>query len=170
MRATRTRLEAYLFALVTDLERLGAALSAPAALQHDGRGRVAFDLRATLASTLEDRPADLRLTEVWVPAATSRGARGRRTEVLERVTYGYELIDRARDRRRAFHRHDVDYFRGLAEVEVHEHCEEPLGDPGCRHFFGRPVRDGYEAIRLLLAAWSEPGRLGCDLLECIDAA
>ncbi len=71
-------------------------------------------------------------------------------------------------RRRAYHRHHVAYFRAVAEVDVHEHCEERLGAPTCRHYLGLPVRDGYEAISLLFVAWTEPGPLGCERLDCMD--
>jgi hypothetical protein len=168
VRATPTRLEAYLFALATYLDRLGADLTTPIELLSVRGGGMGFDLVAALPSAIGDSPAGVRVAESWAPVSMPRGSI-RRVRQLERIAYGYELVDHARSRRRAFHRHDVNHFRSIAEVEVHEHCEERLDAPTCGHYFGRPIRDGYEAIRLLLVAWTEPGALGCDNLECIEA-
>jgi hypothetical protein len=40
-----------------------------------------------------------------------------------------------------------DYFAREFAVVVHEHCEERLGEPTCRHHYGLPI-DAYEAIRV----------------------
>jgi hypothetical protein len=154
LRATPARLEAYLYALSVHLERISGQDLGPAALVHVRDGRVVFELLATVAG------ATFRLAEMWDPIGGG----------YQRIEYRYDLIDTLNGRRRAFHRHHVRQFRVIAEVEVHEHCEEILGRPTCRHHHGRPIRDGHEAIRLLFLAWTEPGPLGCDELDCIDAA
>src|SRR6266498_1834526 len=71
-------------------------------------------------------------------------------------------------RRRAFHLHDRALARARLRSDVHEHCEEVLGETTCRHYLGRELPDGYVALDLLLAAWLEPGVLGCRELTCLD--
>jgi hypothetical protein len=64
--------------------------------------------------------------------------------------------------------HDRALARARLRTHVHEHCEEVLGDPSCAHYLGRELPDGYAAIDLLMAAWLEPGPLGCGSLTCLD--
>lgn len=85
----------------------------------------------------------------------------------ERIECAYELVDRPRNRRRAYHLHSAEYFRAAYDVVVHEHCEEILGDPDCSHFYGEPVIDGFRGIELLMLAWTEEP-LGCGLLRCLE--
>src|SRR6266540_3220819 len=101
------------------------------------------------AGTLD---AEVRLDELWRPLPELR---------RERDEYTYHLIDQGRNRRRAFHLHDRALARARLRSDVHEHCEEVLGETTCRHYLGRELPDGYVALDLLLAAWLEPGVLGC---------
>ena len=88
--------------------------------------------------------------------------------LYERVGYAYELIDHPRDRRRAFHQHDVGRWLRELGVTVHQHCEEKVGRPACAHYLGLPIDDGFEGLDRLLEAWTSPGDLGCDGLRCAE--
>jgi hypothetical protein len=103
-----------------------------------------FEIRAmlpTAGSTVE-------ISEIWLPIGD---------DTFERSGYRYELIDVERGFRRAFHRHDDTTFERNFAVVVHEHCESPIGQTPCAHYFGQPVRDGYQGIQRLMAIWvSDP--------------
>jgi hypothetical protein len=97
------------------------------------------------------------MTEIWEPAS------GRE---YTRAEYAYDFVERPLDRRRAFHRHDEAEFLRRYGVAVHEHCEEVLGAPACRHYMGLPL-DGHEAIRRFTILWGQPHPLGCSGLRCL---
>jgi hypothetical protein len=160
VRSTAARLEGYLFTLATHLDRIGATGIGPLALTRGASGALLFDLRAVMPSGAEAAPSRLRIGERW--DAIDAG--------FERSSYVYELVDLHRGRRRAFHRHHTRVLKAPSASDFHAHCEESIGQPICRHYHGRPVRDGYEAIRMLLIAWTESEPLGCDQLDCIEAA
>ena len=158
MRAGRAQLTSYVTGLATYLIRVGCELrSQPTLDVYDG-GALGFDIEAALPGTGSPMAADIRLSETWRPGGT----------VFDRDEYEYELVDRERRRRRAYHRHDAQAFLRRTETAIHEHCEEVLGRPECDHYSGLPVRDGYDAIERLLIAWTEPGKLGCAGLDCMD--
>ncbi len=159
MRASRAQLISYVSGLTTYLIRVGSELRSQPTLDIYDDGVLGFDIEAALPGAGAPRPAEIRLSETWRP----RGA------VFERDEYEYELVDRERGRRRAYHRHDSETFLRRTETAIHEHCEEILGQPTCDHYVGLPVRDGYEAVERILIAWTEPGKLGCSVLDCMDA-
>lgn len=121
------------------------------------RTTVVVSVTAHLPGHTFPAATEVVLREVWEPAASDRYAR---------VAYVYDLIDRAQQRRRAFHAHDVPQFIAEFDVVTHEHCEETLGAPACEHYFGLPV-DAYAAIQRLMVAWGRPEPLGCNDLRCM---
>jgi len=144
------------------LERYGVVLSKPApgepveVLEADDAS-LSFEL---IGSLPDGRAPALSTLEVRERFRTLDG------ELFERDGYEYELIDRERDSRRAFHLHDSEWFERRYLVVVHEHCEHPVGDTACGHYHGVPIRDGYAGVMALIAAWtSEPG---CSGLRCLD--
>ncbi len=157
MRRTEPQLARYLAALAAYLRNHGADVPEPRVHEYT-TGNLGFDATASLPGTDEPTPAVVRLAEKWSPVGS----------LYERVGYAYELTDYPRNRRRAFHRHDV--ARWLAElgVAVHEHCEDELGRPTCAHYLGLPVEDGFEGLDRLLEAWTSPGQLGCGDLRCAE--
>jgi hypothetical protein len=102
---------------------------------------------------------EIILEEIWRPLPERR---------WERREYTYDLVDGPRGRRRAFHLHDRDLAEMALRTVVHEHCAENIGQPTCLHYLGRELPDGYQAIDLLVAAWVEPGDLGCASLTCLN--
>lgn len=158
MRATRAQITSYVGGLATYLVRVGAELRTQPTLDVYDGGVLGFDIEAVLPGAGAPHSAEIRLSESWRPHGAA----------FERDEYEYELVDRERLRRRAFHRHHPETFLRRAETAIHEHCEEVLGQPHCDHCVGRPLRDGYEAIERILLAWTEPGNLGCAGLDCMD--
>ena len=124
----------------------------------DHSGAIRFSIIGVTPGPTSAVDTEIVLEEIWAP---SRDGQWLRRE------YAYELIDRARHRRRALHRHDGGLGRRLG-VSVHEHCEEELGSPRCQHYLGRELPDGYLGLELLVAAWIEPGPLGCEELTCLE--
>lgn len=159
MRAARAQLRSYVSGLATYLVRVGCELPRQPTLDVYGDGALGFDIEATLPGAGSPTYADIRLSETWRPGGTA----------FDRDEYEYELVDHERSRRRAFHRHDSEAFLRRTDSVIHEHCEELLGRPTCDHYVGLPIRDGYDAIERLLIAWTEPGKLGCADLDCLDA-
>ena len=82
--------------------------------------------------------------------------------------YRYDLVDRDRDFRRAFHHHDQDWFVSERLTVVHEHCERPIGNVACHHYSGAPVADGFEGIDRLLTIWTDDHPPDCSTLACLD--
>ena len=154
--ATLPELRLYLGRLAATLWNYGADFPEPTLNPHDdGSYGIAFS--ATLPGASTPKPAVIELVEVWDPAGRGEYAR---------TEYDYDFIEYPLNRRRAFHRHDEEDFLRRFGVAVHEHCEEVLGKPACKHYMGLPV-DGDEAIRLFTILWGQPGQLGCSQLRCI---
>jgi hypothetical protein len=153
----RGPLNQYVIGLAKALWARGFEVDGPIA-EFDDSGFIVFSVTGRFAEANQGDVA-IKLEEAWRPMP------GRH---WERDEYTYDLVDEPRARRRGFHLHD----RALADAELqahaHEHCEEILGEPRCRHYLGREIPDGYLAIDLLLAAWLEPGPLGCSSLVCLD--
>lgn len=155
---SRAPLNQYVIGLAKALDTRGFEVDGPVA-EFDESGYVLFSVSGTAPDAVSGTGARISLDELWRPLPERR---------WERDEYTYDLVDEGRRRRRAFHLHD----RALAEAHlravVHEHCEEVLGEPRCRHYLGRDVPDGYVALDLLIAAWIEPGALRCGELTCLD--
>ena len=162
MRLTSVRLEEDLTSLAELAERYGIALDLPAngplAIEIEPDGSHRFNLVGFLPDGRQPPKAVIRVAERWRPVSGG---------VYERSAYRYELIDHERDLRRAFHMHHAQEFERRFGVVVHEHCESPIGHAQCAHHFGPPVRDGFRAIEILMAAWvSDPP--DCAALPCLE--
>ncbi len=156
---SRAALNRYVIGLAKSLYTRGFDVPSGPTAEFDDSGHIVFGLTAWISAGDGLNDVEISLDELWRPRSERR---------WERDEYAYDLIDHGRDRRRALHLHD----RSLAEAHlrsvVHEHCEEVLGAPACRHYLGREIPDGHIALDLLLAAWLEPGPLGCSGLVCLD--
>ncbi len=162
MRASSEECETYLGGVAVLLERCGVRLTHPAAgaaleLIEDAEGALSFELVGDLPADAADA-ATIEVREELAPIGDGQYQTSR---------YEYELIDRARDYRRAFHLHDPRWFERQFLVVVHEHCERPLGEPICPHFAGSPIRDAFAGVMALLEAWTaEPAE--CASLTCLE--
>lgn len=155
----RAALNQYVIGLAKALYTRGFDLPTRPTAEFDDSGDIVFGVRGVIESPTETLDAEITLDELWRPLPELR---------WERDEYTYDLIDHGRARRRAFHLHDRALARARLRSAVHEHCEEVLGDIARAHYLGRELPDGYLALDLLIAAWLEPARLGCDGLICLD--
>lgn len=143
------------------LERYGVVLTVPGpghpveVLEADD-GSLSFELLGALPEGRDPARSTLAVRERFRSIGGDR---------YERDGYEYELVDRERSFRRAFHFHDAEWFERRYLVLVHEHCEQPLGQSACDHYHGAPVRDGYAGVVALLDAWT--GEPSCGGLECL---
>lgn len=159
MRLTDDGLDTYLASVADLLDRYGLELdSNDQSLTIDQSGDARrLGVRALLpegAST----GAVVEIRETWVTVGAG---------VFERVEYAYELIDDARDVRRAFHLHFQEWFERRFLVVVHEHCEHPIGEVRCGHYEGSPIRDAFAGVMALIDAWTaEPA--DCAALRCLE--
>lgn len=147
MRGTAKAVEDHLRDVAALVERLGISIrgNADIELLEDRSGGLSFELIGDLP---DDRlPAR---SEVIVREAFEHDVdRG-----YVRARYEYELIDRGRGVRRAYHLHDRDWFERRFLVVVHEHCERPIGAVDCEHYEGTPVRDAFAGVLALIDAWT----------------
>lgn len=155
-------LDAYVADLAELLERYGVALTKPAPgqaieLTEDELGRISFELIGGLPDGRQPPLATLAAREEFTPAE----------EAYRRSRYEFELIDRERDFRRAYHLHASEWFETTHLVVVHEHCELPIGDTRCAHYEGSPIRDGHQGVVTLLRAWTEEPP-DCSSLPCLE--
>jgi hypothetical protein len=144
------------------LERYGVVLTKPGpgepveVLEADDRS-LSFELLGALPDGREPGVSTVEMRERF---------RATDVDLYERDGYEYELIDRERSFRRAFHLHDRDWFERRYLVVVHEHCEQPLADPACEHYQSMPLRDGYAGVAALIDAWT--GEPDCSNLHCLE--
>jgi hypothetical protein len=144
------------------MERFGATLNLPEGSDleflEEADGTLSFEIIGSLPDGTH--PARARLV-------VREGFRRISPDLYERSRYEYELVDRARDFRRAFHLHFPEWFGRRFLVVVHEHCERPIGLVVCEHFLGRPIKDAYEGVTTLMDVWTaEPP--DCETLTCLD--
>ena len=162
MRLTSAALDDYVADLAELAERYGITLDLTdgesLTIQVEASGARRFTLLGALPAGRQSVSASVELAETWRPVGK---------DGYERSIYRYELLERQRDFRRAFHRHDEDFFARRYGVVVHEHCEVPIGAAPCAHLFGPPVRDGYRAVELLMSAWVADAP-DCASLPCLD--
>lgn len=162
MQLNTEELADYLANLAELAERYGVVLDLatddPVELQIEVSGIRRFNLVGFLPDGRQPPQAVIHVAEKWRPVAG---------DDYERSAYRYELIDQARDFRRAFHWHDERDFVRRFGVVVHEHCESPIGHAPCPHIFGAPVHDGYRGVELLVAAWVDDPP-DCTTLPCLE--
>ena len=164
MELTADGLDEHVAAIAQLLERYGVALDLGAVgelvVDQTPGGSAFFELRGFLPDGRQPARSVIEVREVW---------RRRSADALERWEYEYELLDHERGFRRAFHLHDRDEFIRRHQVVVHEHCEYPIGVAPCAHFEGGPVRDAFEGVERLLAAWTDPTVPDCMRLRCLES-
>jgi hypothetical protein len=159
MRGTAASIEQYLSDVIDLLERLGIALRDPddVALLEDRDGGLSFEVSGRLPDGRDAARAEIIIREGFDPD----------DDEYVRARYEYELLDRERDFRRAFHLHSPDWFERHFLVVVHEHCERPIGLVRCKHYEGPPVRDAFAGVFGLLDAWTADPP-DCGGLRCLE--
>ena len=153
----------YLADLVGRLDSFAVTLLPPNAREEIGLGQeedgsLVIDLEARLPVARRSPDVELDLFERWTPA-------GRDT--FERTAYRFELRNRDRGYRRAYHRHDVDHFVRSFDVATHEHCEAAIGFSICSHYRGLPVGDAVDAFDRLYNLWLTDAAPDCSALRCL---
>jgi hypothetical protein len=162
VRVRPDQLDSYVADLAELLERYGVVLSKPAPgqgidLLEDDIGRISFELIGGPPDDRRPPSATFEIREEFTPTDA----------VYQRSRYEFELIDRERDFRRAYHLHFREWFETTHLVVVHEHCELPIGQIRCRHYEGSPIRDGYQGAMTLLTAWADEPP-DCSSLPCLE--
>jgi hypothetical protein len=152
----------YLSRVAELVERFGATLNVPdgADLQllEDQDGTLSFEIIGHLPNGPRGAMSEVTIREAFRRASP---------DLFERYRYEYELIDTARDFRRAFHLHFPDWFGARFLVVVHEHCERPIGRIDCEHYAGLPIPDAYTGVTTLIDAWTaDPPN--CRALVCLE--
>ena len=159
MELTLSELDEYLLALATLLDRHGVNLDSDVlALDRTPSGAVGFELHGLLPAGSGEHASMLTVREHWAPTG----------DWLGRIEYGYEILDRRRDFRRAYHHHDADAFVRRYSVVVHEHCEKPIGKAPCAHVEGSPIRDGFAGVMRLIETWTDPEPPDCRAFRCLE--
>jgi len=163
MWGTASAIDDYLSTVAVMLERYGVNLGAPSGsaeveLLEEPDGRLSFELLGHLPDRGRGDRSDVTVREAFEPIGPKR---------YERSGYEYELLDRERDYRRAFHMHFPEWFRARYLVLVHEHCERPIGRVACEHYEGSPIKDAFGGIVALVDAWSSDPP-ACDSLPCLE--
>lgn len=160
--ASLSQLLAYAADLGAELERYAVTLVSPSedeiVISKGASGSLELALHGRLPDSRRASPADLVLRERWHPAGDG---------LYARVEYVHELRHHGLGYRRAFHRHDEDQFARTFGVLTHEHCEAVMGSPTCRHYFGEPVRDAFDAFRRLYLVWLSGEAPDCAALRCL---
>ena len=161
MQLSGDALEDHVGALARLLERFGAVLDPDDDIRIRERpdGDRWFELAANLPGAPGAAASRILVQERWHRVAA---------DALERAEYAYELLDQERTARRAFHRHDVDWFVHRYSVVVHEHCERPIGVAPCAHIEGRPIRDGFAGVMRLIETWTDPEPPDCRAFRCLE--
>jgi hypothetical protein len=164
MRGTQDAVAGYLAEATTLLEKYGVALRLPSEsgaleLLEDRAGNLSFELLGSLPDTLDAARSEIALREGFDRLGPDLYVRSR---------YEYELVDRERDYRRAFHMHFTEWFRERYLVVVHEHCERPIGRVACEHYEGSPVKDVFAGIAELVDVWTDAPP-DCRVLRCLES-
>jgi hypothetical protein len=160
VRGTATAVEDYLRDVVDLMERFGISIrdDGDVPLLEDRTGGLSFEL----IGDLPDGHGPARSEVIVREAFEQDGVRG-----YVRSRYEYELVDRERGYRRAFHLHDPGWFERRFLVVVHEHCERPIGKVDCDHYDGMPLRDAFAGVLALIDAWTgDPP--DCSTLRCLQ--
>ena len=159
MRLLVTDVPAYVADLVALVERCGVEVlgAGPIEVVRTSAGAIAFAIAGRLPGGGTALPSTVEVREAYEPVDA---------DTLERAAYAFELIDRERGFRRAFHQHDPEWFARTHLVVVHEHCERPIGVAPCAHLEGTPIRDGFAGIMALLDGWIM-GPPDCSTLRCL---
>ncbi len=163
MRGTQDAIGDYLSAAATLLDRFGVMLRLPSGtgeleLLHDASGHLSFELLGDLPVSFDAARSEIAVREAFAPTGPG---------LYVRTRYEYELLDRERDYRRAFHMHTPEWFGERYLVFVHEHCERPIGRVACEHYEGSPVKDVFAGIFQLIDVWTDTPP-DCSALRCLE--
>lgn len=160
MRGTIGSIEGYVQDLAALVERLGVTIQADDEIPilEDRDGGLSFELFGRLPDGLDPFRAEIVIREGFDPDGRHEYMRSR---------YEYELLDRSRDLRRAFHLHHPDWFGRRFLVVVHEHCERPIGAVECLHYFGTPIKDAFAGAIALFDGWTGEAP-DCSQLHCLE--
>ena len=161
--ATEDDLLTYSADLVDELERYAVTLAPPAdrddvEIGEEDDGTLVILLQGRLPMPRESDEVHLVLHERWWPVGGG---------LFTCAEYEHELRHRELDYRRAFHRHDEEYFVRMYGVATHEHCESTMGVRVCGHYFGEPVTDAFDAFRRLYKVWLTDEKPDCRALRCL---
>ncbi len=161
--ASTDELLEYLADVVASMERYGATVllgdgDENIAWQQDDDGSLVMDLVGRLPHDGQAKAVDLGLQERW--ARVERDS-------WQLIEYGYELLHRELNYRRALHFHDSSYFVRSYGVATHEHCESPLGHEVCGRYAGEPVRGALDGFLRLYDVWLSGRRPDCSALRCL---
>jgi hypothetical protein len=145
------------------LEQYGVVLSKPAdgedlELAEDDAGILNYELCGELPDGNSPALARIEVREEFRPVGS---------DLYERTRYEYELLDKARNYRRAFHLHFPEAFVRAYQVVVHEHCERPIKTVNCHHYEGSPIKDAFAGVHALMGVWTGEAP-DCRRLRCLD--
>ena len=162
MRGSYDKCAQYLSDVAALIERFGATIELPEGadleLLEGDDGALSFEIIGSLPDGTHPARARLVIRE---------GFQRISQDLFERWRYEYELIDRVRDFRRAFHLHSPEWFARRFLVLVHEHCERPIGMVRCERYAGPPIEDAFAGVTGLMDAWTaEPP--DCGELPCLE--
>jgi hypothetical protein len=162
MRGSSDDIGDYLARVAMLLERNGVVLRLTEGAdleldEHDVTGDLSFELLGDLPDARTASRSELVVRERFARLGP---------DDYVRAAYAYELRDRAREFRRAFHLHDPEWFQREFLVVVHEHCESPIGHELCGHYEGSPIKDAYAGVMTLMDVWSADPP-DCSRLRCL---
>jgi hypothetical protein len=163
MRGTQEQIAAYLASAANLLGRYGVDLAFPSGLDavellEDANGNLSYELLGNLPGSQNAAGSELAIREGFERLGPDQ---------FERIRYEFELVDRGRDFRRAFHMHFTEWFIERYQVVVHEHCERPVGRVACEHYEGSPIKDAFAGTVKLIDAWTDAPP-DCAVLACLD--
>ena len=150
MRATSEACANYLEQVARLLEQYGVLLSKPAdgedlELTEDDAGILTYELCGELPDGNSPALARIEVREEFEPVGS---------DLYERTRYEYELLDTARNYRRAFHLHFPEAFVRAYQVVVHEHCDRPIVTVSRHHYEGSPINDAFAGVHALMGVWT----------------
>ncbi|MBA3877081.1 MAG: hypothetical protein C0498_09130 [Anaerolinea sp.] len=163
MRGTQDQIAAYLASAANLLGRYSVDLALPSdsdavELLEDSNGNLSFELLGTLPGSQDVARSELAIREGFERLGPDQ---------YERTRYEFELVDRGREYRCAFHMHFTEWFVERYQVVVHEHCERPVGRVACEHYEGSPIKDAFAGILKLIEVWTDAPP-DCATLACLD--
>lgn len=163
MRGDYDAIAEYLLLVAALMERYGIALRLPEGtgeleILEDPAGDLSYELLGDLPGGANRSRSELIVRERFARVGPDRYAR---------AGYAYEILDRERDYRRAFHLHDPGWFQQEFLVVVHEHCERPIGHVPCRHYEGSPIKDAFAGVEVLMGTWTGLAP-DCSRLTCLE--
>jgi hypothetical protein len=145
------------------LEQCGVVLSKPAdgedlELTEDDAGALNYELGGELPDGDSPALARIEVREEFKHVGS---------DLYERTSYEHELLDKARNYRRAFHLHFPEAFVRAYQVVLHEHCERPIKTVNCHHYEGAPIKDAFAGVRAPMGGWTVEAS-DCRRLRCLD--